>query len=256
MTERLVTLERPRNGLAVVSLNRPDKRNALNVDLLRELLSILEICEEDDKVRVIILRGEGAVFCAGLDLKEALNYEQSTPSAKLLAKLYRTLAESSAVTIAAAQGAALAGGAGLMLACDFAVAAEGTRFGFPEVHRGLVAGLVMTFLRRRISEGHARELLLLGDAVDSTRALEMGLISRVVPENQLMAMAETLAVAALKGGPRAVANTKGLFAQLWHSSVADDLEQAANFHKEARTSVEAMEGMAAFLEKRPPNWQA
>jgi len=128
------------------------------------------------------------------------------------------------------------------------------RTGFPEVHRGLVAGLVMTLLRRQVAERPARELLLLGEMIDADAALRLGLINRIAADGQLGAEAAALAHKALKGAPGAIASTKRMLNGLWPRPLADDLRHALECHMEARTSPEAQEGMAAFREKRDPNW--
>jgi methylglutaconyl-CoA hydratase len=240
--------------VTTLAFNRPAKRNALNVALLTQLAGALDAAEADRTRRVLILRGEGPAFCAGLDLAEAADPEQAHRSAELIARVLRTLGTTRLVTIAAVHGAALAGGAGFMSACDFAVAAEGTQLGYPETRRGLVAALVMTFLRRQLRERDARELLLTGEPVDAARAAAIGLVNRTVPADQLLPEARRLAVAVLAGGPEAVANTKRLLAELWPRPLQADLERAQAFHLEARQSPEAAEGIAAFREKRPPKW--
>ncbi len=249
----LVSVDGPVTTLA---LNRPDKRNALNLELLEQLVAAVAAAENNPAQRVLILRGEGPAFCAGLDLAEAANPEHAHRSATLIAQALRALSATRLVTIAAVHGAAIAGGAGLMSACDFAVAAEGTKLGYPEPRRGLVAGLVMTVLRRQLRERDARELLLTGELIDATRAQTIGLVNRVVPASELLNAAREYAAAVLHGGPEAVANTKKLFAELWHRPVQADLERALAFHLEARNSPEAKEGIAAFHEKRPPKWSA
>jgi len=151
-------------------------------------------------------------------------------------------------------GAAVAGGAGIMSACDFVVAAQRTKIGYPEVRRGLVAGLVMTFLRRQVSERNMRELLLGSELIDADRAKEIGLVNRVVAHDNLMTEALSLAGSALQGAPAAVAQTKRLIDELWWRSVKQDVDLALKYHMEARESAEAREGIAAFNEKRKPNW--
>jgi methylglutaconyl-CoA hydratase len=141
-----------------------------------------------------------------------------------------------------------------MSACDFVVAAERTKIGYPEVRRGLVAGLVMTFLRRQLRERDLRELLLTSELIDAKRAQEIGLVNRVVPPNELETAAQNLATAILQGAPGAVTNSKRLIEELWSSSVAEDVALALRHHMEARESDEAKEGITAFLGKRPPKW--
>jgi methylglutaconyl-CoA hydratase len=151
-------------------------------------------------------------------------------------------------------GAAIAGGAGVMSTCDFVVAAAGTKIGYPETKRGLVAGLVMTFLRRQLRERDIRELLLTGDLIEAERAREIGLVNRVVAPNELESETEKLIEAILQNAPGALANSKRLLEELWPTSVREDVERALRHHMEARESAEAKEGITAFLEKRSPNW--
>lgn len=247
----LVSTDGPVTTLA---LNRPAKRNALNVGLLEQLVAALAAAEADKTRRVLILRGEGPAFCAGLDLAEAAEPEQAHRSAELIARVLQALSTTRLVTIAAVHGAAIAGGAGLMTVCDLVVAAKDTQIGYPETRRGLVAALVMTFLRRQLRERDARELLLTGEPIDAAQALSIGLVNRVVPAAELLPEARRYAGVVLRGGPEAVANTKRLLAELWPRSVQADLDRALAFHLEARRSAEAVEGVAAFREKRPPNW--
>ena len=151
-------------------------------------------------------------------------------------------------------GAAVAGGAGIMSACDFVVAAEGTKIGYPEVRRGLVAGLVMTFLRRQVGERNMRELLLGSELIDAERARGIGLVNRVVPRDDLMERSAKFADSVLQGAPNALAQTKRLIEELWSSSVKEDVDLALKYHMQARESAEAREGIAAFNEKRKPKW--
>ena len=141
-----------------------------------------------------------------------------------------------------------------MSACDFVVAAARTKIGYPEVRRGLVAGLVMTFLRRQIGERHMRELLLGSELIDAERAREIGLVNRVVAQDDLMSEALKFAESTLQGAPGALAETKRLIEELWWRSVKEDVDLALKYHMQARESAEAREGIAAFNEKRKPNW--
>ena len=158
------------------------------------------------------------------------------------------------VTIAAVYGAAVAGGAGIMSACDFVVAAERTKIGYPEVRRGLVAGLVMTFLRRQVGERNMRELLFSGELIDAARAKEIGLVNRVVAPEDATREAKRCAASVMQGAAGALAQTKRLVEELWWQSVKGDVDLALKYHMQARESEEAREGIAAFNEKRKPNW--
>src|SRR5438045_7393486 len=157
---------------------------------------------------MVIWRGAGAAFCTGLELKEAQDQTRAHATADLVAHVLGALSEARPVTIAAVHGAAVAGGAGIMSACDYVVAAEQTKIGYPETRRGLVAGLVMTFLRRQLRERDIRELLLGGELIDAKRALNMGLLNRVVPGDQVMDEALNFAQSVLQGAPNAVIQTK------------------------------------------------
>ena len=250
----VVLIEKQSPQITVVTLNRPERRNSLTIELLNELVASIKVASDQADERVLILRGAGAAFCTGLDLKEAADRKKAHMTAELVAKALTTLAETRLVTIAAVHGAAVAGGAGIMSACDFVVAAEKTKIGYPEVRRGLVAGLVMTFLRRQAGERNMRELVLGGELIDAERAREIGLVNRVVAPDQLMIEAQKFADSVLQGAPNAVVQTKRLIEELWSTSVKEDVDLALKHHMRARESAEAREGIAAFNERRKPDW--
>jgi len=251
---RVVLIENQTPQITVVTLNRPERRNALTIELLAELQAAIKVASEQPQQRVLILRGAGAAFCTGLDLKEAADHTKAHATAEMVAKTLITLSQVPLVTIAAVHGAAVAGGAGIMSACDFVVAAARTKIGYPEVRRGLVAGLVMTFLRRQVGERNLRELLLGSELIDAARAKEIGLVNRVVAPDDVMGEAQSFAESVLQGAPGAVKQTKRLIDELWWRSVKQDVDLALKYHMEARESAEAREGIAAFNEKRNPNW--
>src|SRR5438874_2672768 len=250
----VVLVEKESPQISVVTLNRPERRNALTLELLTELCAAVKVASEQPEQRVLILRGAGAAFCTGLDLKEAADSRNAHATAEMVANTLVAISQTRLVTIAAVHGAAVAGGAGIMSACDFVVAAERTKIGYPEVRRGLVAGLVMTFLRRQVGERNMRELVLGGELIDAQRAREIGLVNRVVARDQLMIEAQKFAESVLQGAPNALTQTKRLIEELWSTSVKEDVELALKHHLQARESAEAREGIAAFNEKRPPNW--
>jgi methylglutaconyl-CoA hydratase len=250
----VVLIEKQSPQITVVTLNRPERRNSLTIELLNELVASIKVASDQADERVLILRGAGAAFCTGLDLKEAADRKKAHMTAELVAKALTTLAETRLVTIAAVHGAAVAGGAGIMSACDFVVAAEKTKIGYPEVRRGLVAGLVMTFLRRQVGERNMRELVLGGELIGAERAREIGLVNRVVAPDQLMIEAQKFADSVLQGAPNAITQTKRLIEELWSTSVKEDVDLALKHHMRARESAEAREGIAAFNERRKPNW--
>jgi len=248
-----VRVERGGDVLAI-TLARPERRNALSIQLLTELIAAIKLASDQPNERIIVLRGAGAAFCTGLDLKEAQDQTKAHATADLVAHVLGALSEARPITIAAVHGAAVAGGAGIMSACDFVVAAERTKFGYPETRRGLVAGLVLTFLRRQLRERDIRELLLSGELIDAKRALAMGLVNRVVSRDEVMPEALKFADSVLQGAPNAILQTKQMIEQLWSTSVKQDLELTLKHHMQARGSAEAREGIGAFNEKRKPNW--
>jgi methylglutaconyl-CoA hydratase len=250
----IVLIEKQTPQVTVLTLNRPERRNALTIELLSELNAAIKIASDQPRERVLILRGAGAAFCTGLDLREAADLTKAHATAEMVARTLITISQTHLVTIAAVHGAAVAGGAGIMSACDFVVAANGTKIGYPEARRGLVAGLVMTFLRRQVGERNMRELLLGSELIDAERAREIGLVNRVVAPDDVMGEAEKFAESVLQGAPGALRQTKRLIEELWPSSVNEDVNLALRYHLQARESEEAREGIAAFNEKRPPKW--
>jgi methylglutaconyl-CoA hydratase len=249
-----ILIERQTPQITVLTLNRPERRNALTIELLRELIAAIKIASDEPQERVLILRGAGAAFCTGLDLKEAADQTKAHATAEMVANTLIAISQTRLITIAAVHGAAVAGGAGIMSACDFVIAAQGTKIGYPEVRRGLVAGLVMTFLRRQAGERNIRELLLSSELIDAERGKEIGLVNRVVAQADLMTEAQKFAHSVLQGAPGALGQTKRLIEELWSSSVKEDIDLALKYHIQARDSEEAREGIAAFNEKRKPKW--
>ena len=250
----VVLIEKQTPQITVVTLNRPERRNALTIELLTELQAAIKVASEQPHQRVLILRGAGAAFCTGLDLKEAADHTKAHSTAELVANTLIAINQTRLITIAAVHGAAVAGGAGIMSACDFVVAAQRTKVGYPEVRRGLVAGLVMTFLRRQVGERNMRELLLGSELIDAERAKEIGLVNHVVARDDVMSEAQRFAESVLEGAPGALAQTKRLIDELWWRSLKEDVDLALKYHLQARESDEASEGIAAFNEKRKAKW--
>ncbi|MDA0987269.1 MAG: enoyl-CoA hydratase/isomerase family protein [Bacteroidetes bacterium] len=243
-----------KKGVNQILLNRPEKKNALNIQLLTELKSALNNLENDNSQRVVILKGAGNLFCAGLDLKEASDFTKSEESAHALSDVLLALYYSPLVTICAVQGAAIAGGCGIMTACDISISSKDAIFGYPEVKRGIIAALVMSYLIRQVGEKIARELLLTAKMIDSTRALEIGLLNKVVEEEKLSETAENYADQILLGGTNSVVETKKFMNSISPTELRDDVNKALSLHKVMRKSNEASEGINAFLEKRKPSW--
>ena len=250
----VILVERQSPQITVITLNRPERRNALTLELLTELCAAINVASQQPEQRVLILRGAGAAFCTGLDLKEAADQTKAHATGEMVATALITISQTHLITMAAVHGAAVAGGAGIMSACDLVVAADGTKIGYPEVRRGLVAGLVMTFLRRQVGERNMRELLYTADLINAARAKEIGLVNRVVAQEEVMNEVQKLAGSVLEGAPGALAQTKRLVEDLWWHSVKEDVDIALRYHMEARKSDEAREGIAAFNEKRKPRY--
>jgi methylglutaconyl-CoA hydratase len=250
----VVLIEKQTPQITVVTLNRPERRNALTIELLTQLCAAIKITSEQPDERVIILRGAGAAFCTGLDLKEAADHTKAHATAEMVANTLIAIGQTRLITIAAVHGAAVAGGAGIMSACDYVVAAQRTKIGYPEVRRGLVAGLVMTFLRRQVGERNMRELLFGSELIEAERAKEIGLVNRVVARDDVMGEAQKFAESVLQGAPGALTQTKRLIEELWWRSVKEDVDLALKYHLQARESDEAREGIAAFNEKRKAKW--
>lgn len=253
-TSELVLRDTLRPGIARLTLNRPDKRNALSVALMESALKALDAIEAEAANRILLLEGAGASFCAGLDLTEAAEPGKRHRSSELVSTLLQRIATSRLVTIAIVRGSALAGGAGLMSACDFALAEPAARIGYPEPRRGMVAALVMIFLRRQLAERDARKLLLTGEPIDGTEAERIRLVTATAAANEMLPAALKLAEQVLLGGPDSVVRTKRLFDALWPTPIEEDFERAYRVHLEVRQSPELEEGAAAFREKRPPKW--
>lgn len=251
---RLIEVEPYTRAIREIVLRRAERRNALSIDLLEQLCAAVESLANDGEARVAIVRGDGPVFSAGLDLRDAADESLAERSATTLERALRLLRETPLVTLAAVQGGAYAGGAGLMAACDIVVAAEDVKIGFPEARRGLVPALISRVLRPKIRDGDLRDLFLVGEPVDAQRALQIGLVQRVVPAAELLIEARRLALSVIAGGPETIRHTKRLLNDLFdseHGSAGTSLEK---LHLAARRSEEAREGLAAFIEKREPVW--
>lgn len=240
--------------MRILTLNRPEKRNALSIALMGQLEQAIHDAGADARCRSILLAGNGPVFCAGLDLIEAAEPAHSQRSSRALAGVYAALCASPLVTIAAAQGAAMGGGVGLLAACDLVVAAGDLRIGFPEVRRGLVAALVTALLSRQLPQRKLRELVLLGQTIAAADALALGLVNRVVVGERMLEEARDMAAQVALGAPRAIERTKRLLDDLSARPIADNLARALAHHLDARNSAEAAEGIAAFRERREPRW--
>ena len=250
----LITGDMPHKGLAILTLNRPDRRNALCIALLDELCDQVESMANAGTARVLILNGAGPVFSAVLDLSEASQSHLIQQCAESLARSMQLMRDTEIITIAAAHGGAYAGGAGLMASCDLAIGSIDLKIGFPEARRGLLPALISAVLSPKVREGDLRELFLVGNTIDAVRAQQIGLLQRVVPMESLMQVAIEMADGVLAGGPETVKATKVLLNQAYVPNETVSIQHMIELHLNARNGNEATEGLAAFLEKRSPNW--
>lgn len=252
MGDDLVIFERRSENVAVSILNRPEKRNALSIELMERICAHAERVGKDEEIRIWILRGNGPAFCAGLDVAEAMDPRIGVESAGMVKKCLSAVYRIPAITIAMVHGAVRGGGAGLMAACDFAVADQDATIGFPEARLGLIPAQVMSLLVRKLSQSNVRDLLLSGEAVNAERARQIGLLHRV---GSLETETRGIIAQVLKGAPGALAKTKQMIDNLYPRSLEDDIEMCRMHYVQARDSAEAREGAGAFLQKRKPVWE-
>jgi methylglutaconyl-CoA hydratase len=239
-------------GVLTLTLSRPEKRNALSSALVEALHQALESADLDAEVRVVVLTGEGKDFCAGADLEELLASAEAPPeaneaSALRLGTLFTRMRSLPKPVIAVVRGRALAGGAGLMTACDIVVASEGAQVGYPEVLRGFVPAMVMTMLRRQAGEKVALDLVLTGRLLGAEEARRAGLVSRVVPEEALDREARELARILADAPASALALTKQLFHELEGQSLEQGIALGARINALARQTPEFREAIGRFL---------
>jgi methylglutaconyl-CoA hydratase len=246
---------------ATVTLNRPEKRNALSRGLLRQLHQALDDLHQERKVRAVILTGAGTVFCAGMDLSEMLatadqqdRLEQWQADSVVYHDLIQAMLRFPKPLVAAVNGPAVAGGAGLVMACDLVVASEKASFGFPEPQRGIVAGMVAPLLVFRVGAAHAAYLLLTARVVEAIEAHRYGLFHEVVADDKIWARANELVAEVARSAPEAVQMTKRLLNETVGESLVAQLAAGAAVSATSRTTEAAAEGLAAFLEKREPRW--
>jgi methylglutaconyl-CoA hydratase len=245
--------------VARVWLNRPEARNAFDGLMVTELRKTLFHLFSLDAVRVVVLGGRGPSFCAGGDLAwmkatAGFTRDENLGEAQALADLFFTVYESPKPVVARVHGAALAGGAGLVAACDVPIAALGTQFGFTEVRLGLVPAVISPYVLRKIGESAARELFLTGARFEAVRAQEIGLVRAAVPPEDLDSVVEARVNELLQAAPRAIAEAKALIREVGYRRVEDVQRYTVERLADIRASVEGQEGMRAFLEKRKPYW--
>ena len=257
----MINIEHSRDGrIVTLTLNRPEKRNALNQHLVGELERVIQTLGNDAFLRVIVLTGAGSVFSAGADLEALSSMQKASESENLadsraLASLFQCMRSSSKVIVARVNGHAIAGGSGLVAACDMAVAVKGAKFGFTEVRIGFIPALVSVLLQLRLKEADLRDLLLTGRLISASDAADMGLINKVVEEEQLDAAVWDMAESVSRNtSSEAVARTKQLLSGLSTGLRDRDMELAARANASARQSDDCQAGIEAFLSKAQAPW--
>ncbi len=253
------TIELKYDGqVATITLNRPEKRNAISFNLIDDLLRAFDEVAKSDAI-ILILTGSGKAFCSGMDLDNLKSLlgrtpEQNLEDSRKMVQLFRTLYEFPKVTIAAVNGAAIAGGTGLALLCDFTLAVPEAKFGYTEVRIGFVPAIVSTFLLRQVGEKQARDLLLTGRLFAADEALHLGLINEVVGPEELMVRAHALAKLLLENSPASLRATKQLLTDHATAELDTQIEAAVRENAAIRTTADFREGISSFLEKRRPVW--
>lgn len=245
-------------AIATITLSRPEKRNAISSLMIDELLVALDQIESG-AARVAIITGAGKAFCAGMDL-EALSalagfsHEQNLEDSRRMARLFCRLYFFSMPLIAAVNGAAIAGGAGIATMCDFTLAVPEAKFGYTEVKIGFIPALVSVFLRRQIGEKRARDLLLTGRVFDAAEAHAFGLVNQILPADILLPRARELAASLLSSSPTSLLRTKLLLRRCAEADMDREIELAVQENAAIRSTADFKEGLSAFLEKRPAKW--
>lgn len=247
-------------ALALITLNRPEKRNAISAAMIAELLDALKQVESSSE-RVAIITGAGKAFCAGMDLDALKSLatqspEQNLADARRTAGFFRRLWSFPKPLIAAVNGAALAGGCGIATLCDFALAVPEAKFGYTEVRVGFIPALVSIFLERQVGEKLARDLLLTGRIIGPVEATAIGLVARVVPADQLMVSARELADTLIANSPGSLLATKRLLVRASEAETDRRIELAVAESVAIRSTPDFREGLSAFLGKREPRWSA
>ena len=250
-----VTKVERRGAASWITLDSPGNRNALSPELLAELLAHLEAAQADDRVSCLVLTGNGPAFCAGADLKSrgasiSVEGDEESPFVRIL----KLLCEGQKPVVAGVNGHAFGGGIGLAAACDVVVGVETALFSFSEVRLGLVPATISVVVVPKIGVGQARRLFLTGERFGAERALEYGLLHRVVPPEQLEAALEEEVAAICKGGPHALAHAKELVRTVAAMPVSDAYVWTEDLIGRLFASEEAAEGAAAFAARRPPRW--
>lgn len=256
----LVQIDATADGVVFVTINRPQKKNAFDAATIAALYEAFETLHGADKVRVVFIRGAGGTFSAGADLnwmRDAADWSESDnrDDAMGLAKMLKALHDVPALTVALVEGAAMGGGAGIVAACDMAVAVEGTRFAFSEVKLGLIPATIAPYVIEAVGARRARQLFLTANIFDADYAAHAGLIDMVLPEGSVDEFISMLTDSLSANAPGAMGDAKRLVNDVAGEEIDNRLlEETAKRIARARVSVEGQEGVRAFLDKRPASW--
>ena len=246
------------NGIATITLNRPEKRNAISYELIDDLIAALKQAA-GAAAQIVILTGAGKAFCSGMDMENLKQLtgrtnEQNIQDSETMASLFRSLYDFPKPTIAAVNGPAIAGGTGLATLCDFTLAVPEAKFGYTEVRIGFVPGIVSSYLIANIGEKRARDLLLTGRLFGAEEAHKLGLVNEIVVPEQLMPRALQLAAQLMENSPVSLRTTKALLSSYTKEHLDRQLKTAIQENAGIRKTVDFKEGITAFLEKRKPFW--
>lgn len=244
--------------IATITLKRPEKRNAISTKMIEELLAALNEVETGP-ARVALITGTGKAFCAGMDLDglraiATQSQEENVEDSRRMAKMFYRIFSFPKPLIAAVNGAAIAGGCGIATLADFTLAVPEAKFGYTEVKIGFIPALVSVFLRRQVGDKIARDLLLSGRLIEAEDAHRLGLVSQIVEPEALMEQARALAMDIVAASPSSVRRTKRLLLRSGEAQLQTEIENAIHENADIRSTEDFREGLASFLEKRPPKW--
>ncbi|MEN7546378.1 enoyl-CoA hydratase-related protein [Rapidithrix thailandica] len=246
--------------IATITLNRPEKRNALNSELVQQLAQTFEEAASDTEAKLVILKAEGKAFCAGADLAylqqlQQNSYQENLEDSQQLKQLFQQIYTFPKPVIAQVQGHAIAGGCGLATVCDFVFSVPEAKFGYTEVKIGFIPAIVMTFLLRKIGEGKTKQLLLTGNLIPAEKAQSLGLINYIVENKYLNEQVAAFARQMIEeNSGQSLTTTKQMIHRLQEMGLEDGLNYAAEMNAKARELEDCQKGIAAFLNKEKPTW--
>lgn len=249
-----------KNRAAYITLNRPEKRNALSPELVFELKQAFAQAYDDEEAKVIVLEAVGKAFCSGADLGylqqlQKHSFEDNLQDSRNLKELFYQIYIHPKVVIAKVQGHAIAGGCGLATVCDFVYAAEEAKFGYTEVRIGFIPSIVKVFLLRKIGEARAKQLLLSGDMVSAEEAYSLGLVNKIFPSEELgQAVDDLVKTLTENNSGYSMYLTKQMIAEVQHMPLEEALDYAAQMNAQARESKDCKKGISSFLNKQPLKW--